>query len=360
MNGRDEKSDYKRNKGAYCKPMLILTGLFVIMIACQLPRGCVYGSTVDWLSQHVALAETIRNACIDQKTLLPSFLWLGGGSNGFNFSYYGYLRPDILIGCLFPAVPMVWILITYMLCGYLVSVLLCFVWLRMETKSERLAFFGSVLFLCAGCFFHTHRQVMFINYMPFLLAAFISIRKKWYCRTILFLVLVYCNSFYYGSACCDRLVLVPHRGEKIFKALYFLRRSISRNDGSTVFADVSCDSIKPESNDCRRHGSPVFAQNDVLFVQPLWNGTYCTVPVSVAFGHCKERTAGRQPFLSGIVVLRNVRVALKRNIIYARQDPDSVRAAHSAAMHPCIICAVPQGDEMETVSACIAFGMSVR
>lgn len=200
MNGRDEKSDYKRNKGAYCKPMLILTGLFVIMIACQLPRGCVYGSTVDWLSQHVALAETIRNACIDRKTLLPSFLWLGGGSNGFDFSYYGYLRPDILIGCLLPSIPMVWILITYMLCGYLASVLLCFVWLRMETESERLAFFGSVLFLCAGCFFHTHRQVMFINYMPFLLAAFISIRKKWYCRTILFLVLVYCNSFYYAIA----------------------------------------------------------------------------------------------------------------------------------------------------------------
>lgn len=200
MNFGNEKNEGKGTKAAHCMPVLALTGLFVIVIACQLPRGCVYGSTVDWLSQHVALAETIRNACMNQKTLLPSFLWLGGGSSGFDFAYYGYLRPDILIGCLFPDIPMAWILITYMLCGYLASVLLCFVWLHMETGSDGLSFFGSVLFLCAGCFFHTHRQVMFINYMPFLLAALISIRKKWYCRTVLFLVLVYCNSFYYAIA----------------------------------------------------------------------------------------------------------------------------------------------------------------
>lgn len=200
MNLGNEKNDGKGTKAAHCMPVLALTGLFVIVIAFQLPRGCVYGSTVDWLSQHVALAETIRNACMDQKTLLPSFLWLGGGSSGFDFAYYGYLRPDILIGCLFPDIPMVWILITYMLCGYLASVLLCFVWLHMETGSDGLSFFGSVLFLCAGCFFHTHRQVMFINYMPFLLAALISIHKKWYCRTVLFLVLAYCSSFYYAIA----------------------------------------------------------------------------------------------------------------------------------------------------------------
>ena len=109
---------------------LLLTGLFILLIALSLPSGCVYGSNTDWLSQHAALAETIRNACLEQNTLLPDFLALGGGSNGFQLSYYGYLRPDILIGCLLPSVPMYQILIFYSLTGYLASVLLFYLLLN--------------------------------------------------------------------------------------------------------------------------------------------------------------------------------------------------------------------------------------
>ena len=90
---------------------LLLTGLFFLLILLSVPSSCVYGSATDWLSQHAALAETIRDACLEQKTLLPDFLALGGGSSGFQFSYYGYLRPDILLGCLLPAVPMYQIVI---------------------------------------------------------------------------------------------------------------------------------------------------------------------------------------------------------------------------------------------------------
>ena len=96
---------------------LLLTGLFFLLILLSVPSGCVYGSATDWLSQHAALAETIRDACLEQKTLLPDFLALGGGSSGFQFSYYGYLRPDILLGCLLPAVPMYQIVIFYSLAG---------------------------------------------------------------------------------------------------------------------------------------------------------------------------------------------------------------------------------------------------
>ena len=41
---------------------VLLTGLFALLIHLSLPAGCVYGSTTDWLSQHTALAETIRTA----------------------------------------------------------------------------------------------------------------------------------------------------------------------------------------------------------------------------------------------------------------------------------------------------------
>lgn len=187
-----------KSKEQFC----ILGGLLVIVwcaaILLIVPQEGVYGSTIDWLSQHVPLAETIRDACISQKTLLPAFLPLGGTSNGFDFSYYGFLRPDILVGILLPKVSMSVILTAYMLLGYLASVLLFYRFLYLEVKDTKIAFWGSMLFLFAACFFHTHRQVMFINYMPFLLAALLSVQKRQYKKTIVFLMLVFCNSFYFS------------------------------------------------------------------------------------------------------------------------------------------------------------------
>src|SRR5699024_4609135 len=123
--------------------------LFFILIAVTVPEGAVFGSHTDWLSQHAALAETIRDACMEQHTLLPSWLELGSGSNGYQFSYYGFLRPDILIGCLLPQIPMINIIIGYMLAAYLGSVLLMFLWLRTEQISPAGAWLGSILFLTA-------------------------------------------------------------------------------------------------------------------------------------------------------------------------------------------------------------------
>ena len=191
------------------KRTLLLTGLVLVLLYRTLPNGMVYGSNMDWLSQHAALAETIRDACREQGTLLPQVLPLGGGVNGFQFSYYGYLRPDILIGCLLPGVPMYRILIVYMCVGYLASVLLFDLFLRRELKSDAASFFGSVLFLCAACFFHTHRQVMFINYMPFFLSSLLILQSR--CALLaeqhrrvglaaVFLAVAYCNSFYYSIA----------------------------------------------------------------------------------------------------------------------------------------------------------------
>lgn len=180
-------------------PALLVFAFGALFLLSKSDEG-VFGSTTDWFSQHAALAETIRDACLEQKTLLPFFLPLGGGSNGFQFSYYGYLRPDILLGCLLPGVPMLYILIGYMLVGWICSVLLCYRWLAEDEEHLGTAFWGSLLFLLAACFFQSHRQVMFINYMPFLLGAFLSVKKKKYWCTTLFLVLIYVNSFYYSIA----------------------------------------------------------------------------------------------------------------------------------------------------------------
>lgn len=179
----------------------LLAGLFIMLVLLTIPGGYFYGSYTDWLSQHVRLAETIRGACLEQGTLVPAFLPLGGGSNGYQFSYYGYLRPDILIGCLFPFVPMVYFLIGYMLAGYFCSVMLCYCWLLKHTQDKGSAFLGSLFFLTAACFFQTHRQIMFVNYMPFLMLALLCIKKKRFQFLPLCMLLIYLNSFYYSIAC---------------------------------------------------------------------------------------------------------------------------------------------------------------
>ena len=68
--------------------------LFIILTTTILPADAVYGSNTDWFSQHAALAETIRDACVEQHTLLPDWIDLGSGSSGS----YG-LHPDRLYAC---------------------------------------------------------------------------------------------------------------------------------------------------------------------------------------------------------------------------------------------------------------------
>lgn len=175
-----------------------LSVILMILVLTVIPDGSVYGSNTDWLSQHVTLAETIRTACLRQHTLLPDLIGLGGGSNGYQFAYYGFLRPDLLLGCLLPQIPMVKIIIGYMILIYLCSVLLCYVWLRSERVSRTGSWFGSILFMTAGCLFHMHRQIMFVNYLPFLLSAFICVRKQYRKWLPLCMLMICLSSFYFA------------------------------------------------------------------------------------------------------------------------------------------------------------------
>ena len=182
--------------------LLLLTALFFVLIYLFVPEGSVFGSNTDWMSQHATLAETLRDACLSQKTIFPDFLWIGGGSNAYEFSYYGYLRPDILIGCLLPQIPMIYILIACMMICVLVSGLLCYYFLLQNQMEPYMAFIGSVFLMTAGCFFQAHRQVMFINYMPYELLALLLlpglVKKARYTLFTLMLALVIYNSFYYS------------------------------------------------------------------------------------------------------------------------------------------------------------------
>ncbi len=181
-------------------PMLLI-GLIALWLSLLTSSGLLFGSEIDWYCQHIALAETIRTECIQQHTLAPAFLPLGGGTNGYQFAYYGYFRPDILLGCLLPQVPMTILVPLYLIVGYIAATLLCYALLRSHKLEPFWAFLGSGLFLSAACFFHLHRQIMFVNFLPFFLAALLAIRKGKTHVLPLWFFLICIHSFYYAPAC---------------------------------------------------------------------------------------------------------------------------------------------------------------
>lgn len=190
----------------------LLLSCFALLLALgpAAVRGEFFGYGSDWLSQHLPLAETLRSAMLDSGRLLPLYLHLGGGSSVYDFAYYGLLRPDILLGCLFPQVGMEYLLAGYSLAGIVLGTNLLFWWLRRRLRSEpsgvRAAAFAAMLYAAATCFFHAHNQLMFVNYLPFLILTLIGIDRMaeqgkgaWLVTSGL--SLVYLHSFYYSISC---------------------------------------------------------------------------------------------------------------------------------------------------------------
>lgn len=190
----------------------LLLSCFALLLALgpAAVRGEFFGYGSDWLSQHLPLAETLRSAMLDSGRLLPLYLHLGGGSSVYDFAYYGLLRPDILLGCLFPQVGMEYLLAGYSLAGIVLGTNLLFWWLRRRLRSEpsgvRAAAFAAMLYAAANCLFHAHNQLMFVNYLPFLILTLIGIDRMAEQGKGAWLVtgglsLVYLHSFYYSISC---------------------------------------------------------------------------------------------------------------------------------------------------------------
>ena len=160
----------KRDK-FYITILLLLPILFVLCVSTY----SVYGSKLDWLSQHVSLADYFRQT----KQLLPDrFANLQGQTNAFSFSYYGLLRPDVLISYVFPNVPTSFFIIVYATLLWSSTGGLCFYWLRNKGYKDSISFFSSICCICANCFFQSHQQIMFVEILPFLFLSLILIDKN--------------------------------------------------------------------------------------------------------------------------------------------------------------------------------------
>lgn len=162
----------------------------------------LYGSTTDFESQHYILPEYFRTLFYETGNLIPSFAPnIGAGQNIFYFAYYGFLSPLLLPSYFLPFIPMVFYVIFVDILVVLASVFLFYRWMR-HYFDEKVSFFVSFLFLLSGpLVFHSHRHIMFINYMPFLLLGLIGIdhyfeKRKSFLLIISVFLLIMTSYFY--------------------------------------------------------------------------------------------------------------------------------------------------------------------
>lgn len=159
-------------------PIIFLTCLTLVMVFIITPSSSIFGATTDWLSQHVNIADYIRNTMLESKSLFPDFAFnIGGGQNIYNLSYYGLFRPDVLIGCLLPSVAMKDIIIIYMIINLVVSVNLTYIWLKRKQFNTIQCVVGAVLLLSSSLLFQSHRQIMFVDYLPGVILGLIAIDR---------------------------------------------------------------------------------------------------------------------------------------------------------------------------------------
>lgn len=188
--------------GSICLICFVIT---LQQVGIPMLTGKFFGSEGDWISQHVAIAETLRDAMIQSKSLIPQFVQLGAGSSVYNFSYYGLLRPDVIGACFFPQIPVRYVIAGYALLGIYASGILTYIWLRKKNLQNKIALFGALMLSSSTAFYHAHHQIMFINYMPFLLLAMIGVDRiieKKKSSVLIFSCLMICmHSFYYAPAC---------------------------------------------------------------------------------------------------------------------------------------------------------------
>lgn len=188
----------KKNK----KNLLILLLLALIIITITFISGNMFGSNIDWLNQHVMIPDYFRKLFYENKTIIPQISWnLGLGENIYYLSYYGFLNPIILISYFLPFIPMIYYIIITSIILYLLSIYLFYKWINPkfpETEANLL----TILFLLSGpLLYHFHKQIIFVNFFPWLLLCLIHIDKDSKYKFLylsIFIFLMIMSSYYYS------------------------------------------------------------------------------------------------------------------------------------------------------------------
>ena len=144
-------------------------------------RYGVFGANMDWISQHSVFPEYFRQQFYQTGQFFPEYAAnIGGGQNIYNFSYYGLYNPIVRIAYLLPFVKMSDYLMAAGVICLAASVCLLYGWLKKREFSTEIALGVAVLFLLAGpMIYQSCHQIMFVQYMPFLLMAFQGVDQYW-------------------------------------------------------------------------------------------------------------------------------------------------------------------------------------
>ena len=144
-------------------------------------RYGVFGANMDWISQHSVFPEYFRQQFYQTGQFFTEYAAnIGGGQNIYNFSYYGLYNPIVLIAYLLPFVKMSDYLMAAGVICLAASVCLLYGWLKKREFPTEIALGVAVLFLLAGpMIYQSCHQIMFVQYMPFLLMAFQGVDQYW-------------------------------------------------------------------------------------------------------------------------------------------------------------------------------------
>ena len=181
----------------------ILFGAYLLLVLCLTRFKYAYGSTLDWGGQHYAIPDYFRKLFYDTGELFPSFAPnIGAGENIYNLSYYGLFSPLILFSYLLPFVKMSTYIQAVSILGVIAGTFIFYQWMRRKFE-DNTAFLLAAMYMFSGSvIFHSHRHIMFVSYLPFLMLAMISAEdyfsgKKKY-KLVLFTFLTIMTNYFFA------------------------------------------------------------------------------------------------------------------------------------------------------------------
>ena len=208
----------KKNLKKIYKDILIniifIITYFIIYLIVTKNGKYIFAAKMDFDIQHYVIPEYLREIFYSTKNILPDFAFnLGSGTNIYNLAYYGLLNPIILISYLLPKIKMLNYIIISMRIVVLLSTSLMYFYLRKNKYSYKVSFICAFLFLCSSpLIFHSHRHIMFIDYLPFLLLGFFGIdkyiEKKKSFLLIISVILIILTSYFFSISSLVVLTLL--------------------------------------------------------------------------------------------------------------------------------------------------------
>ena len=193
--------------------ILVIFFLVFITILILCTKNSIYGSKLDYVDQHYMIPEYFRTLFYSSKELFPNFaLNLGMGQNIYNFSYYGLYSPIILLSYLLPFIRMsTYIQITSIVC-IIIDIILFYRYISNHYENKLIRFISTfILLTSASLVLHSHRHIMFINYMPFLILGFIAIdnyfNKNKKTLLMISIILIILTSYFFSVSSLISLIL---------------------------------------------------------------------------------------------------------------------------------------------------------